>query len=414
VSTKTTEPLGPPRPYLIALLFVAVICRYLYVEWLVNHGLSLHGLGLPAERIYADALNDLRSGADPYRTIHGALRFVYPPIFLYVGELLERLIPNRIGWYLYALVHVASTVALPVVLARFYLRQRWLSPGFALLVFFAEPRLTGIMALANGNIASLLYLLVFLAALPGLQKNRWALFYAAVFAGGLVKLPLLLPLLFPLLSGARQWRNCSICIAAVIAANLVQKLALPTLYAGYIWSVEQQLTVIHHYGYGVLGIAAGLDYKLHGRVGIIPSLVSAAFTMSVVGALFLLRRRIAEPASNRLWISVILLSTILASPRILPYDADIALMAAYVIFVNVFQTRRLIVLLVLLFLPSLIVPHFIKSPTLAGCYETLLLLLAFGSGFAILWRTSAPWNLGIPPTPLPTMAEAVPEEQAIS
>ena len=395
--TKTTEPLGPPRPYLIALLFLVVICRYLYVEWSVNHGLSLHGLGLPAEGIYADALNDWRSGADPYRTIHGALRFVYPPVFLYAGGFLERLFPNQIGWFLYALVYLASTIALPIVLARYYFRQSWLNTGFALLIFFAEPRLTGVMALANGNIASLLYLLALLAALPGLDKNRWAFFYAVVFAGGLVKLPYLLLLLFPLLIGTRQWRNCSISVAAVMVAYLIQRFTLPKLYAGYKWSVQQQLTVINHYGYGVLGIAAGVEHKLFGKVGTISSLVAAGFTISVVGVLFILRHRIAEPASNRLWISLILLSTVLASPRILPYDADIALMAAYVIFVIVLKTRRLILLLILLFLPSLVVPHLIRSPTLAGCYETLLLLFAFVGGFAVLWRESAALKLGADP-----------------
>ncbi|HTD56504.1 MAG TPA: glycosyltransferase 87 family protein [Silvibacterium sp.] len=394
--TKTTEPPGPPRSDLIALLFVAVICRYLYVEWTANHGLSIHGFGLPAERIYADALNDWRSGADPYRTIHGALRFVYPPVFLYVGVFLGRLFPDHLGWYLYALLHLASTIALPIVLARYYFRERWLNTGFALLVFFAEPRLTGVMALANGNIASLLYLLALLAALPGFEKNRWGMFYAVLFVGGLIKLPFLLLLLFPLLTGTRQWRSCSLCVAAVVAGYLVQKICVPALYAGYKWSVEQQLTVIHHYGYGVLGIAAGLQYKLYGRVGIISSLIAAVFTLFVVGALFLLRRRIAEPAGNRLWISLILLATIVASPRILPYDADVALMAAFVILVNVTQTRRLLVLLILLFLPSLLVPHFIKSPTLAGCYETLVLLVAFASGFAVLWRKPVALKLDTP------------------
>jgi len=216
-----------------------------------------------------------------------------------------------------------------------------------------------------------------------------------------------------LLTGTRQWRNCAMCVAAVIAGYLVQRVTLPTLYAGYKWSLQQQLTVIHHYGYGVLGIAAGLEYKLHGRVGIIPSLVSGVFTLSAVGILFLLRRHIAEPASNRLWISLILLSTIVASPRILPYDADIALMAAYVILVNVFETRRLLGLLILLFLPSLVVPHVIKSPTLAGCYETLVLLVAFGSGFAFLWRISGALKLDVSPTRLTTLTELVSKRPAL-
>jgi Glycosyltransferase family 87 len=386
---KTTERLGPPPSYLIVILFAAVVCGYPLDQWARNHEFSFQSLKLSAEPIYAQALNDWLAGSDPYRTIHGALRFVYPPVFLYIGGFLARIIPDHVGWYLYALLHVASAVALPLVLARFYFCQPWLNAGFALLIFFAEPRFTGVLALNNGNIATMLYLGAFLAALPGLLSSRWTLFYVTVFIGALVKIPLLLLLLIPLLISTRQWRNSIFCAAAVLGAYLLQRILFPDLYAGYRWSVDQQLNVIHHYGYGILGIASGLEYKFYGKVGLASPLLATTFTLVLIVALFLLHRRISEPAANRMWISLVLLSIILASPRVLAYDADIALMAAYVIFVNVFQTRRLVALLVLLFVPSLIVPHFIKAHTLVGCYETFLVLLAFICGFVMLWRKSA-------------------------
>jgi hypothetical protein len=368
---------------------VAVAGRYLYLRWLENHGLSLHDFVLTNEQVYSDALADWRSRADPYRTIHGALRFVYPPIFLYVGGFLARLVPDHIGWYLYILVHVASTIALPIVLARFYFCQTWLNAGFALLIFFAEPRFTGIMALGNGNIASLLYLIAFLAMIPGLRANRWTLFYLAVFIGALVKLPLLLLLLLPLLTADGQWRSCALCTGAIAAAYGLQRAFLPDLYAGYQWSLVQQMTVIHHYGYGVLGIAAGVEYKLYGTVSSLPTVLTGIFSAALIVALFLLRRRIDQPASNHLWLSLLVVSVVLVSPRILNYDSDIALLAAFVISVNVLHTRRLLTLLVVLYVPSLFVPFLIKAQTLVGSYETLLLLLAFAGGFLTLWRQPA-------------------------
>jgi len=381
-----TEPLRPPPSYLVAIFFAVVVCRYLYLHWSTNHGFSLQSFILTNEAVYNDALTDWLSGADPYRTIHGALRFVYPPVFLYVGGFLARIMPDPSGWYLYAIVHVISTLALPVVLARFYFCQTWLNAGFALLIFFAEPRFTGIMALANGNIASFLYLIAFLAMIPGLRSNRWSLFYAAVFVGAVIKLPLLLLLLLPLLTATGQWRYCSVCAAAVAAAYGIQKIFMPGLYAGYQWSLVQQVKVIHHYGYGVLGIAAGLELKLYGRVSMLPSLLTGLVSVLLIAALFLLRRRVDEPASNHLWLSLLVLSVILTSPRILNYDADIALLAAFVIFVNVLQIRRLLTLLVVLFVPSLFVPYLVNAQTLVGCYETLLLLLAFACAFIKLWR----------------------------
>jgi len=390
VHEKTiTEPLRPPPSYLIAILLVVVACRHVYVQWAINHSLSPQSFVLTSVPIYSTALNDWLSGVDPYHTVHGALRFVYPPVFLYVGGFLTRIVPDHIGGYLYTLVHVASTIALPIVLARFYFRQTWLNAGFALLIFFAEPRLTGVMALTNGNIASVLYLLAFLAMLPGVRANRWTMFYAAVFAGAVIKAPLLLLLLFPLLTGKRQWKYCAFCAAAVVAIYAGQKIFAPALYAGYQWSLVQQVTVIHHYGYGILGIAAGIEYKLRGTVGTLSSIASGIFSSILIAALFFLRRRIDDPASDRLWLSLVVLSIILASPRILPYDADVALFAAFVIFVNVLHTRRLIALLVLLFLPSLVVPYFVNSPSLVGCYESLLLMLAFAGGFFTLWKQKA-------------------------
>jgi hypothetical protein len=400
VYAKTiTEPLRPPPSYLIGILLAVVVCRHVYVQWAINHALSLQSFVLTSEPIYRDALDDWLSGGDPYRTIHGPLRFVYPPIFLYVGGFLARVFPDHIGWYLYAFVHVASTIALPIVLARFYFRQTWLNAGFALLIFFAEPRLTGVLALTNGNIASALYLLAFLAMLPGVHANRWTLFYLAVFIGALVKLPLVLLLLLPLLTGKGQWRYCSICAVAIAAAYTLQRVFFSDLYAGYQWSLVQQIRVIHHYGYGVLGIAAGLEYKLYGKVSILPTIISGVFAAILIVALFLLRRRIGPLASDPLWLSLVVLSVILVSPRILNYDADIALFAAFVIFVNVLHTRRLLTLLVLLFLPSLFVPYFVNAQTLVGCYETLLLILAFAGGFFTLWRESA-----APGQPIPSEA----------
>ncbi|MBV8673374.1 MAG: hypothetical protein JOZ33_08070 [Acidobacteriaceae bacterium] len=394
--TKELEPLRAPPWYLIAVLLAAAVCRTLYLHWLEYHGLSLQSFTLLGESIYANALRDWRSGLDPYRTAQGAMRFVYPPAFLYVGGFLARVLPGQVGWYLYPTILVASIVALPVVLARFYFCQTWLNAGFALLIFFGEPRLTGILALINGNIASILYLIAFVAGVPGLRTNRWALFYVAVFVAAIVKGPFLLLLLLPLLTGTRQWRNSALCVAALVMAYLLQRAAWPELYAGYSSSLEQELTLFHHYGYGIWGLAAGLEYKLSGGFGRLASVLSGLLSMVLILALFVLRPRISSPGCNCLWISLVLLSSVLANPRILPYDADIALMAAYVIFVIVLQTRRLLLLLILLFLPSLFVPHLVHASSLAGSYETLLLLLAFAVGFFRLWKQSAPLKCGEP------------------
>ena len=92
--------------------------------------------------------------------------------------------------------------------------------------------------------------------------------------------------------------------------------------------------------------------------------------------------------------SLLVLSVVLVSPRILNYDADIALLAGFVIFVNLLHTRRLLTVLVVLYVPSLFVPFLIRAQTLVGCYETLLLLLAFaGYAEAYAQKPSTPKEL---------------------
>ena len=106
---------------------------------------------------------------------------------------------------------MAATCALPLVLARFYFRRRWMGPLFALLLFFASPRFTGVLAFCGMNVASTLYLLALIAGIPGIRRNRWGWFYLAVIFAASIKISFLALLLLPLLAGRRQgWRSAGV------------------------------------------------------------------------------------------------------------------------------------------------------------------------------------------------------------
>jgi hypothetical protein len=349
-------------------------------------------------RVYSHALDQWRAGDDPYGTPFLSMYFLYPPIFLHGQAWLTSWLPAHWGWYLYGAFAIASVCALPLVLARYYFRQNWMGPLFAMLVFFACPRFTGVMTLGEMNIASSAYLLAFVAAVPGLRRGRWRWLYAAVFAISMIKITFLLLLLLPLLAGRRQWWPSVSCGIAVLAANYGERLAWPVLYGRYQWSLTHGILVQQAFGYGIFGILASYSAK-RGGVGIAPYLVSGLLSAATLAMMWILRQRIErqrrrhgeQPGSWCIWLAMVVMTVILTNPRQMQYDADIALFAGFVVWVYVLRKYllgpgRLLGLVFALLLPSLLVPLVVLNPHLYGVYETVLLWQVFWLGYWRLWR----------------------------
>ena len=376
----------PTRPSTLALVLLLVVAGAVF--W-VLHRTDLVGLWLEDLPVYSHAVQTWLAGHSPYDASLSPLFFLYPPVFLYVAGLLSHLVPEHSGALVYAAVLIAAACAIPLVLARYFFRMPWLSPLFALLLFFASPRFTGVLAMCSMNIASILYCLAFLGAVPGLRRNRWEWFYLAVFLAAMVKINFLVLLLLPLLAGRGQWPRSVGCGAAVIAANLGERVIWPELYAGYEWSLEQGILLNQQFGYGPFGILASYHHKRHIGAGTVAYIVAGVFAILLLSSMFALRRRLARIgnlADNGVWLALVLAVIILVNPRVMQYDADIALLAGFVLWVYGLRTRRLIVLTVLLFLPSLWVPRFVLNPHLHGMYETLLVLASIVIAFWRLWR----------------------------
>jgi hypothetical protein len=348
-------------------------------------------------RVYSHAFEDWRAGRDPYGTPFMSMYFLYPPIFLYVQALLSSIFAAPWGQVAYAALHLTAICSLPVVLARYFFRQQWLSPLFAMLVFFAAPRFTGILTLGEMNIATTLYLLAFVGAIPGLRHNRWRWFYLAVFAAAMVKITLLVLLLLPMLAGRWQRVRTVLCGLAVFAAYLLERFVWPELYGRYQWSMAHAIPAQQAYGYGIFGVLSTYHVRQH-SYRMVPFLVSVLIALLVVALMLRLRRRLwstgwmtHELSGNGRWLALVVMSIILVNPRLMQYDADIALLASFVLWVHVLRryvssSGRLLLLQVLLFVPSLLVPLVVLNPHMHGTYETMLLWLSFSLGYWQLWR----------------------------
>ena len=393
-ASSLSLPLPPPRLWTVLLLYGAAagywIYRYQWLFYIWREDLA----------VYTLAVRTWLAGVNPYGAALAPLYFVYPPFFLYAAGLLSHLIPAGWGDSAYTALHVEATLALPLFLARFYFRQRWLTPAFALLVFIATPLFMGILALCSLNIASTLYCLCFVAGIPGLHRDRWRWFYGAVFLAAMIKITFLALLLLPLLAGrrqVRQWVNCTLCGAVVIGANLLEMRLLPELYTGYRWSLVQAIVHEKYYGFGIFGVVMAYGYKLH--LPAPASAYAAAVGLAVVmtGAMLLLRQRLAKQdqtganvGRNGIWLALVVALLILVNPRQLQYDGDVSLFAAFPLWVYALRIRRPELLVVVLFIPSLLIHFVVKAPPLYGMYGTFETLTAFALAWWRLWHETAP------------------------
>ncbi len=398
----------PPATWIVGL-FLALTAAY----WTWDH-VWLYHIWREDLIVYMRAMQAFQAGTSPYGDALAPLYFLYPPFFLYLGGLVSSPLPAGLGDEAYTALHVGATLALPLVLARYYFRQPWLSPLFALLLFLSSPLFMGILALCGLNIASTLYCMMIVAGVPGLRRDRWIWFYCAVFVAAMVKIPFLALLLLPILVGRRQlrqWVNCALCGVAVVGANLLEARLLPDLYAGYKWSLLQGIVHQGYYGFGVFGVVAAYGYKLHLPVPSSAYAVAMTLAVAMVGGMLLLRLRLEKagrgsgPTSglggNGIWLALVVVLIIQVNPRQLQYDADISLLAAFVLWAYALRIRKpmgLIGLMVALFVPGLLIPLVVKAPHQYGMYGTFETLAAFALVFWRLWRETGA-HLSLASTP---------------
>jgi len=333
--------------------------------------------------VYARALDNWQIGRNPYSLSDPSLLFVYPPVFLWAGGLLAHMFPGHSGWAFFILLYAIASLAIPVILVRFYLPQAWLSILCAYALAALEPRFAGIGAFRTGNITNVFYCTVLLAGAVGIRKNNWGYFYVAVLLIATVKLNFLIMLLLPMLIGWRQWLQALLCAAGACVAYPVQRMFTPGLYAAFQTALSRQFTRSN--GYGIMGVAIQIQESMHVKGLLIPCLAQVSFMIAIISAMFILRNRLPKGNAGGLWVALVLLGTILCNPRLLPYDADIALLAGIVVLASALKIRRILLLAASIFLPSVLIPLLVHQ-RVSGSYETAVLVLCFAAGYWILWR----------------------------
>lgn len=317
--------------------------------------------------MYARAVSAYIHGGDPYSSQFPHLMFVYSPLVLKIMTAVQLIFPGRVIWYAYLALACAATLCLPVLLS-LCIGIRWLSAPVAIIIFSLLPGFIAEFSLLSGNVANLLYAMVLLALFRALRSGRWSWFYAAVILSGIIKPPMLAFLLFPLLSGYVLQSFISGFVVCLIF--LSQRLFMPGLYRQFEQALYTQLVLSSDVGFGLFS-------KLSGHLRTVAPLL---FVAGILAVLWYLRSNILSPSSG-LGVSLLLVACVLVNPRLLGYDAQIAIVPGICLLLGAgpaLNVRQMRILGVLVSVALLVLCRRMST------YPASLFLLA--AFFAGLWQ----------------------------
>jgi hypothetical protein len=293
---------------LSVVAFCAMTC-FLYL-----HDIRDNGGPFWDAHVYARAVSAYRHGGDPYNAASPHLMFVYSPLVLETMAAARLVFPPGMLWYAYLALACTASISLPILISA-CLGIRWLSASIAILIFLLLPGFMAEFSLLSGNIANLLYAIVLLALFHALRSGRWRWFYLAIVVSGIIKPPMLGFLLFPLLCGYISSSVLSGMTAALVF--LGQRVFMPALYHRFAQAVYTQLVVTGDIGFGLF---SGLPAPLCTTAPIV-------FAAAAIGTFWFLYKNRFAPSSP-LWVPALLVTCVLMSPRLLSYDAQIAIVPA--------------------------------------------------------------------------------------
>jgi len=289
-------------------------------------------------RVSSEAMHYVRMGVDPYAVSlarqkaeaalghdkgqaalgHHVFVYLYPPVSI---EFLKAL--NMIpAWLRAAMFWIAYALGFGLQLwagSRFALaaERHMLRFVFPLVMFF--PAFVPSDTLLSGNIAIPMYGAVLAAAARGWHEQRWGAFFGVVLASSLLKPPILVWLVVPLLLGWAQVVPAVAVALCGVGLFAVQKLLWAQRFAEFMSSIRYTLPLEINYS-TVAMFGRFLEFIGH------PSDRAAvafyiAVSLGIFGILMYFAREFRRKnVAGQNFAAVVLVSTALFAPRLKEYD----------------------------------------------------------------------------------------------
>jgi hypothetical protein len=297
--------------------------------------------------VIRDAVLSIRAGHDPYHDAivrqeayrsllavnpraQAPFSYVYAPITL-PALWLAALLPFWLTGLLYWVVYVAA------IAATIWFALRLVEDNerrlFAVLapvsIFF--PGLLQNDTIFSGNVAFILYGLVFMGAWQGWKHGRWIWFYAAVIVASFFKAPMLSLVLIAVFSARKQWLPSFVTGAIGVVLFAGQRLVRPELFRDYMKTLDYMFVLGKDFSSSPAGLLAqALFHTVPYRMTLVVGYVLYALPVACVLA-SLARRFYAGAFSVKQWGPLLILGVVLLNPRIIEYDvAPITLLMALV------------------------------------------------------------------------------------
>jgi len=317
-------PLLPPLLWVLAL--IGILC-WIAVDQPIAWDFHVMQRAMLSVRAGSDPyLNDIAT-QDAYQHSSAALRgdprpfgYVYPPITLPLLRLIARG-PERLVQFLYWMLYALMVLTQLIVARRLAMREEEYVADLLLPVPLFFPGLLLFDSVLGGNIAFILFGLVFLACWQGWTWGRWAFFYAAVLLSSCFKMPYLTLLAIPLFSARRQWLPACGTAAAAIGLFTMQIWLWPDLFQHYLLAINRVFSFNNDFGSGPAGrfgaslAALGLPYTLP----------SAFFYLATSLVIFFSLYRLSRAfqtgyVTREQWIPLMMLGVLLLNPRLIEYE----------------------------------------------------------------------------------------------
>jgi hypothetical protein len=301
-------------------------------------------------KVYVNAIHSMQAGHDPYddgiaaqTAFHAQLAFhplataplsyLYSPLTLPLLRMIGSLPPALYAggyWLIYAAGILAQVL---VSLQAAEPTERL----FFAAIAPAAPFFPGLIqqpTLNDGNVAFILYGLVFFTALLGWRRGHWRWFYLATLLASCFKIPMLTLLAIPVLSARRQWLPACVIASVGVALFVIQAWIWPTYFHNYLHALELDLSYNHQFGVGPTGLFslsllnAGLPYSSVGAIFYV------LFALPFFAFLIHLSRQFLDGKfSLQQWIPVMLTGVVLLNPRVMDNDyAPLALSMALILW----------------------------------------------------------------------------------
>jgi hypothetical protein len=268
------------------------------------------------------ALRDFHSRLASNPAERPPLVYVYSPLTLP----LLRMLGMFPGWLLIPLYWAAVVSGgLLQLWSGFQMANEAERPWLALLLpavtFF--PGLVTDDVFLSGNVAYILYGVIFAAAIPGWKRGTWFWYYVAVLAASVCKAPFLALLAFPALVDRDRWQWVRSGIAAAVGVLIfvAQLLIWPGLFREYLLTLRLMFDWAHDFGFGPAGIMGralwGWELPSSSATAVLYMLLAGVLALVL---LFLAHRVREWDLPRATWIPAALVGTVLLNPRIMKYD----------------------------------------------------------------------------------------------